>query len=388
MDFALTEEQEMWRRTIREFAEKEITPLIDEAEEEEKFPVEILPRMASLGYLGAAFPPEYGGSAPEDLSSRNINECIWFEEMSRVSAGIAFGIQAGAVGAPNYVLRDYGNEEQKQKYMVPCIKDGKKIAAFAMTEPEAGSDAAAMQTTATKKENAYILNGRKFFISGGNIADYIVVAAYTDKSKGTRGGMSLLILDKGAPGFEIGQKFMKIGHRSAENAELLFTDCHVPEENLIGEEGRGWYQLMTALNESRVGDSARALGLARAAYEVALTYAKERQQFGQPIGSFQGVAFKLARMHMLIEASRWLTYNAAWAMGKKADARLDVSSARLFASEMVREVTTQAMQTLGGYSFMMDSALQRYWRDSYLFYFGYGTEEIQKVVISRAIGLP
>ena len=385
MDFELTPEQEMWRRAIREFAEKEITPLIDESEEKEKFPVEILPKMASLGYLGAAFPPEYGGAAPEDLSVRNINECIWFEEMSRVSAGIAFGIQAAAVGAPNYVLRDYGSEEQKQEYLAPCIKEGKKIGAFAMTEAEAGSDPASMKTTATKKDNTYILNGSKFFISGGNIADYIIVAAYTDRSKGTRAGISLFILEKGTPGFEIGQRFMKMGHRSAENAELLFTDCPIPEENLVGEEGRGWYQLMGALNESRFADSARAVGLARAAYEAALAYAKERVQFGQPIINFQGVSFKLAEMHMRIEAARLLTYNAAYALGKKADARLEVSTARLCAAETVRQVTTEAMQTLGGYSYMLDSPLQRYWRDAYLFYFGYGTEEIQKVIIGGAI---
>jgi alkylation response protein AidB-like acyl-CoA dehydrogenase len=386
MDFDLTPEQEMWRRTIREFAQREITPLIDESEEKEKFPVEIIPKMASLGYLGAAYPPEYGGSAPDDLSIRNINECIWFEEMSRVSAGIAFGIQAAAVGAPNYILRDYGSEEQKQKYLVPCITKGERLGAFAMTESEAGSDPASMKTTATKKDSTYILNGSKFFISGGNIADFVTVAAYTDKSKGTRGGISLFIVEKGTPGFEIGQKFVKIGHRAAENVELLFADCPVPKENLVGEEGRGWYQLMGALNESRVGDSARAVGLARAAYEVALRYAKERVQFGQPIINFQGVSFKLAEMHMRIEAARLLTYNGAYALGKKADARLEVSTARLCAAETAREVTTKAMQTLGGYSYMMDSPLQRYWRDSYLFYFGYGTEEIQKVIISEAIG--
>lgn len=387
MDLELTTEQEMWRRAVREFAEKEIAPLVDEAEEKESFPVKILPRMASLGYLGAAFPPEYGGSAPKDLAVRNISECIWFEEMSRVSAGITFGIQAAAVGAPNYVLRDYASEEQKQKYLVPCIKRGEKIGAFALTEANAGSDAAGMETSAVRKDDIYILKGSKMFITGGNIADYIVVAAYTDKSKGTRGGISILILDKGTPGFEVAQKFKKIGHRAAENAELVFSDCLIPKENLVGEEGRGWYQLMGALNESRVADSARAMGLARAAYEAALDYAKQRVQFKQPIGKFEGVSFKLAEMHAQIQAARWLTYSAAWALGRKADARLEVSSARLFAAQTARQVTTQAMETFGGYSYMMDSPLQRYWRDAYLFYFGYGTEEIQKVIISSAIGL-
>ncbi len=387
MDFELTTEQKMLQRAIREFAEKEITPLIDEAEEKEEFPVQILPKMASLGYLGVAYPPECGGvDEAENRSVRGINECIWFEEMARVSPGIAFGVQCAAVGAPGYILRDYANDAQKQKYMVPCISRGEKIGAIAITEAEAGSDIANMKTTAIKKGKEYVLNGSKTFISGGNIADFIVVTAYTDRNKGIK-GMSLLILDKGTPGFEIGQKFVKIGHRATENAELLFNDCRIPEENLIGKEGMGWYQLMGALNEMRIGDSARAVGTARASYEAALAYAKERVQFGQPIGKFEGVSFKLARMHMRIQAARLLTYNAAWAFGQKEDARLEVSTARLFAAEMVREVTSEAMQTFGGYGFMADSPLQRYWRDAFLFYFGYGTEEVQKMVISKAIGL-
>lgn len=387
MDFELTTEQKMLQRAIREFAGKEIAPLVNEAEEKEKFPAQILPRMAALGYLGIAYPPEYGGGdATENKSIRGINECIWYEEMARVSPGIAFGVQCAAVGTPCYVLRDYGNEEQKQKYLVPCIGKGEKIGAIAITEAEAGSDISSMRTKATREKNAYILNGSKTFISGGNIADFIIVAAYTDKSAGTR-GMSLFILDKGTPGFEIGQKFEKVGHRATENAELLFTDCRIPVENLLGEEGSGWHQLMGTLNAVRIGDSARAVGTARGAYEAALAYAKERVQFGQPIGKFEGVSFKLAEMHMQIEAARLLTYNAAWALGEKKDARLEISTARLYAAQMVREVTTGAMQTLGGYSFIKDSPVQRYWRDAYLFYFGYGTEEVQKLIISRAIGL-
>jgi len=387
MDFELTTEQKMLKRAIREFAEKEIAPLVDEAEEKEKFPAQILPKMASLGYLGVAYPPECGGvDVAENKSIRGINECIWYEGMARVSPGIAFGIQCAAVGTPGYVLRDYGNEEQKQRYLVPCIGKGEKIGAIAITEAEAGSDISSMKTTAARENDTYVLNGSKIFISGGNIADFIIVAAYTDKSAGTR-GMSLLILDKGTSGFEIGQKFEKIGHRATENAELLFTDCRIPGENLIGEEGRGWYQLMGTLNSVRIGDSARAVGTAQGAYEAALAYAKERIQFGQPIGKFEGVSFKLADMHMRIEAARLLTYNAAWALGQENDARLEVSTARLYAAEMVREVTTGAMQTLGGYSFIKDSPVQRYWRDAYLFYFGYGTEEVQKLIISRAIGL-
>nr|HID58327.1 acyl-CoA dehydrogenase [Desulfobacterales bacterium] len=386
MDFSFSPEQEILRKTIRQFAEKEITPLIEEAEEKHRFPIEILPKMGKLGYLGVSFPAECGGSGNEDISIRKIDECIVLEEMSRVCAGIAFGIQAAVIGAPNYIIRDFGNDEQKRKYLAPAIK-GEKIGAFSLTEPNAGSDAASIRTTAVSDGDFYVLNGNKIFCTNGNIADYITVAVYTDKEKGVKGGISIIVVEKGAPGFSVGQKFKKIGHRSAENAELIFEDCRVPQANIIGEEGRGWPMLMAALNESRVSDSARAVGVAQAALEAALTYAKERTQFGKPIGKFQAVAFKLAHMHTQIEAARSLTYKAAWLLGQKKDIRLEISTARLFAAEMVSSVTTQALETFGGYGFIEDFPVQRYWRDARLFYFGYGTEEIQKLVISRALGM-
>jgi len=338
MDFSFTSEQKMLRNTIRQFAEKEITPLIEEAEAKHQFPKEILPKMGKVGLLGVSFPAEYGGSGDENVSIRKINECIVLEEMSRVCAGISFGVQTAAVGAPNYILRDFGSEDQKQKYLVPSIK-GEKIGAFSLTEPDAGSDAANIKTTAVKEGDFYVLNGTKIFCSGGNIADYITVAAYTDKEKGIKGGMSVIIVEKGTPGFTVGQKFMKLGHRSAENVELIFEDCRVPQENIVGEEGGGWPLLMSALNESRISDSARAVGVAQAAYEAALTYAKERNQFGKPIGQFQAVGFKLARMRMLLDAARTLTHRAAWHLGQKKDVRLEISTARLFAAEMVSSVT-------------------------------------------------
>ncbi|MEE9612159.1 MAG: acyl-CoA dehydrogenase family protein, partial [Desulfatiglandales bacterium] len=326
------------------------------------------------------------GAGIEDASTRKITECLVLEELSRVCAGIAFGIQAAVIGAPNYIIRDFGTEEHKQRYLVPAI-NGKKIGAFSLTEPNAGSDAASIQTSAVKDGDSYILNGNKIFCTNGNIADYITVAVVTDKDKGVKGGISVIIVEKETAGFSVGQKFKKIGHRSAENVELVFEDCRVPSENIVGGEGNGWPCLMGALNESRVSDSARAVGVAQAACEAALAYAKERMQFGKPIGKNQAVAFKLARMHMQIEAARTLTHKAAYALGSKKDARLEISTARLFASEMVTSVTTQAMETFGGYGFMEDYPVQRYWRDARLFYFGYGTEEIQKLVISRSLGL-
>ena len=386
MDFSLTSEQEMLRETIRKFAEKEIRPLIEEAEETSTFPLEILPKMGDSGLLGVSFPAEYGGAGIEDQSTRKITECLLLEELSRVCAGIAFGIQAAVVGAPNYIIRDFGTEEQKQKYLVPAIH-GKKIGAFSLTEPDSGSDAASIQTSAVKDGDSYILNGNKIFCTNGNIADYITVAVVTDKDKGVKGGISVIIVEKETGGFSVGQKFKKIGHRSAENVELVFEDCRVPNENIVHGEGGGWLCLMGALNESRISDSARAVGVAQAAYEAALAYANERVQFGKPIGRNQAVAFKLARMHMQIEAARTLTHTAAYALGAKKDARLEISTARLFASEMAYSVTTQALETFGGYGFIEDYPVQRYRRDARLFYFGYGTEEIQKLVISRSLGL-
>ena len=382
----LNQEQKIWQEAVRQFAQKEIAPLVERAEEEQRFPLEILPRMGRLGYLGVSFPADCGGAGEEDPSVRKINECIMLEELSRVSAGIGFGIQAAAVGAPNYILRDFGTEEQKRRFLAPAIK-GEKIGAFSLTEPDAGSDAAGIKTTAVRKKDGFLLNGTKMFCTNGNIADYITVAAYTDRSKGVSGGISVFLVEKGLDGFSVGQKFKKVGHRSAENVEIVFQDCLVPLPNLVGQEGGGWPILMKALNESRVSDSARAVGVARAAQEAALAYANQRRQFGRTIGSFQAVAFKLARMHTQIEAARLLAYQAAWTLGRKKDPRLEISTARLFASEMVCEVTTQALETFGGYGYIEDFPAQRYWRDARLFYFGYGTREIQQLVISRCLGL-
>lgn len=381
-----SEEQIIWRDAVRQFAEKEIAPLVDQAEEEQRFPVEILPRLAQVGYLGVSFPEELGGGADENPSVRKINECIFLEELSRVSAGIGFGVQAAVVGAPNYIIRDFGTDDQKQRFLVPAIR-GEKIGAFSLTEPDAGSDAASIKTTAVKDGDDYVLNGTKMFCTNGNIADYITVAAYTDRDKGVSGGISIFIVEKNMPGFSVGQKFKKLGHKSAENAEIIFEDCRVPPENLIGAEGGGWPMLMRALNESRVSDSSRAVGVARAALEAAITYANQRRQFGRTIGSFQAVAFKLAEMHAQIEAARSLAYQAAWNLGQKADARMDISTARLFAADMVCTVTTKALETFGGYGYIEEFPVQRYWRDARLFYFGYGTKEIQKLVVSRGLGL-
>ena len=385
MDFALTDEQEILRESIKRFAEREVTPLIEEAEQNHTFPVGILRQMGDLGYLGLPFPEELGGSADKDPFVTKINECIWHEEMSRVCAGISFGVSAAVGGAPGYILRDFGSEEQKQKHLVPAIR-GQKIGAFSLTEPNAGSDAASIQAKLKRDGDNYILNANKVFCSNGNIADFITLAAYTDKDKGLE-GISIVLIEKGMPGFEIGQKFMKLGFRSAENVELVLSDCRVPRSNLVGKEGQGWEILMSALNQCRLNFSADAVGVARAALEHSIKYSKERVQFGKPIGKFQAVAFKISEMYAKIEAARYLVYHAAWALSRKKDARVEVSAAKMFSSRMASEVTTQAMEIHGGYGFIHDFPVERYFRDARLFYFGYGTEEIQKLVIDRALGI-
>src|SRR3990172_2261465 len=291
MDFELTEGQKIFREAIKQFAEKEIAPLVNEAEEKEKFPVQLFPMMGDLGYLGIAYSPEYGGAG-----MGKMGECIAVEEFGRICMGIASGlmIQSGLATSSIYA---HGSEAQKQRYLVPAIK-GRKIAAFGLTEPNAGSDAAAMETRARKDGKDYVITGNKIFISNGPIADFVVTAAYTDKSKG-------------APGFSV-KKMHKFCLRSSETGDLTYDDVRVPEGNLVGEEGHGFRYLMQALAGGRISHAARSLGLTMAAYEASLDYAKNRKQFGQPIGKLQSIAFKLAKMALDIEAARWLVYHAAW----------------------------------------------------------------------------
>ncbi len=379
MDFELSEEQKMFKEAIHSFAEKEIAPLVEEAEKTATFPLQLFPMMGTLGYLCVRYPAEYGGAG-----IGKMGDCISVEEVAYFSVGICAGImvQGGIATSAIYVR---GSEDQKQKYLVPAIK-GQKIAAFGLTEPNAGSDAAAIETTATKKDGNYILNGTKIFITNGNICDFVLAAAYTDKSKGARGGVSLFIVDKDTPGFNR-SKLHKFCARSGETGELTFEDCAVPQENLIGEEGKGFPYLMESLMGGRISHAARSLGLARAAYDVSLKYGQERVQFGQPIAKFQTNAFKLARMAMDIEAARWLIYYAAWLYDQNKPYVKEAAMAKLFASEVATRVTTEAMQIHGGYGMMEESVVQRYFRDARMSPITEGTSEIQQLVISREIGI-
>lgn len=380
MDFELTEEHKMFRDAIRNFAEKEIAPLVDEAEEKESFPKQLFPQMGALGYLCVRYPAQYGGAGMDKIA-----ECIYVEELSRVCAGISAALMVHA-GIGTSAILDHGSEEQKQKYLVPAIK-GLKVSAFGLTEPDAGSDAASIKTTAVRQGDHYVVNGSKIFITNGPFADFVLLAAYTDRSKGPRGGVSVIIVEKGTPGFSVARKLKKAGCHTSETAELAFEDCHVPVTNLIGEEGKGFPYLMEALESGRISHAARSIGVAQAAYEASLDYSKTRVQFGQPIGKFQAIAFKVARMAMEIEAARWLTFRSAWLLDQGRDCRKEAAMCKLYASEVVKRVTNQAMEIHAGYGYMKESPVQRYFRDAWLFTTTEGTSEIQQLVISRQLGL-
>jgi len=379
MDFEFTEEQKIFKNAISDFAEKEIAPLVDEAEENGHTPVELFPKMAKLGYLCIRYPLEYGGAGAD-----RVTECIYVEELSRVCAGIAGAllVQSSLGTSPIY---NYGSEEQKQEYLLPAIR-GEKISSFGLTEPNAGSDVMAIETRAKKEGDSYIINGTKIFITNGPIADYVIVAAYTDKSKKSK-GISLFIVDKGTPGFTVSRKLDKLGGRATETAELAFEDCKVSGKKLIGKEGEGLGMIMNTLTGGRIVTGARYLGIGQAAYEAALRYAKERVQFGKPIGKFQAISFKLADMAMDLESARLMIYRAAWMDDNGKKCAKEASMAKVLGTEAAVRVTGEAVQIHGGYGYMMEYPVQRYFRDAKLGTLVEGTSEIQRTIISRELGL-
>ena len=378
IDFELTDEQQMFKDTIRDFGENEITPLVEDAENNEKFPIEIFPKLGEMGFLGIAFPEEYGGV---DLDK--VTECIFAEEMGRINAGIAMCVNAHTSLSMVPILK-FGNDAQKEKYLLPGI-EGKIIGALGLTEPDAGSDARSIRATAVKKGNKYIINGTKTWITNGTMCDYVIVAAYTDKSKkGT--GISLFIIDADAPGFTEKNKIHKLGHRSADTAELVFENCEIPEDNLLVGEG-GFMGAMATLLGARITHAAKSVGLAQAAFEFSLNYSKEREAFGRPISKFQAISFKLARMAVQIETARLMVYKAAWLYSNDKNALKEASMAKLYAAEVVQDVCTEAVQVLGGYGYGVEFPVERYYRDAKLASITEGTSEIQHVVIARELGI-
>ena len=379
MKFELTEEQRMVKEALRRFVEKEVAPLVEEAEAQGKFPLQLFRRMGQLGYLCVRYPLEIGGGG-----SDKITECILAEELNRICAGIAAGlmVQGGLATLPIY---QFGSQELKERILLPAIK-GEKIGAFALTEPDVGSDAASIKTRATRDGDYYILRGAKTFITNGPICDYAVVAATVDPSRKAE-GISLFVVEKGTPGFTVTRKLEKVGNRSAETGELLFDDCRIPAANMIGDmEGKGFEQIRDTLMSGRITYGGRSTGVAQAAYEASLKYAQDRVQFGRPIVQFQVTRFKLAAMAMKIDVMRSYTYRVARLYDEGHRVMKEASMVKLFCAETLQEILAQAMQIHGGYGYTMEYPIQRYWRDGRLFTITEGTSEIHHTVIARESG--
>ena len=377
MDFKLSEEHEMIRKMVRDFAEKEVAPTAAERDEEERFDMDIFKKMAELGLTGIPWPEEYGG-----IGSDYLAYVIAVEELSRVcaSTGVTLSAHTSLAGWPVF---KYGTEEQKQKYLRP-MAEGTKIGAYGLTEPGSGSDAGGMRTTAKLDGDDYVLNGSKIFITNGGIADTYIVFAVTDpesKHKGT----SAFIVEADFPGFSVGKKEKKLGIRSSPTTEIMFDNCRVPKENLLGEEGEGFIIAMKTLDGGRNGIAAQAVGIAQGALDASVDYAKERVQFGKPIAANQGVGFKLADMATATEASRLLTYQAAWLESNNLPYGKASAMAKLMAGDTAMKVTTEAVQVYGGYGYTKDYPVERYMRDAKITQIYEGTQEIQRLVISRML---
>jgi alkylation response protein AidB-like acyl-CoA dehydrogenase len=377
MDFALNEEQEMFRRTVREFAEKEVAPRAAETDETGQFPWPIVERMAALGLMGLPIPEEYGGAGADTLSY-----AIAVEEIARACGSTAITLAAHVSLACKPLLM-FGSEEQKRRYLVP-LAQGKWLGAFGLTEPGAGSDAGACKTTAHLDGDEWVINGQKCFITNGSIADVVIIAAVTDKSAGTR-GISNFIVPKGAPGFRPGRDEVKMGLRGSVTSELFFEDCRIPAENILGEPGQGFKQFLTTLDEGRISIGAMALGLAQAAFEASVRYSKERVQFGQPIAKFQAIQWMLADTATELDAARLLVYRAAWLKDQGREFVKEAAMAKLFASEVAERACYRAIQIHGGYGYMREYGVERLYRDQRLCAIGEGTSEIQRLVIARQV---
>jgi butyryl-CoA dehydrogenase len=377
MDYFLTEDQKMIKDLARQIAEEHVLPVRAELDETGKFPWEIMKILAQSDMFRVFIPEEYGG-----LGTGALELCLVVEELSRICLGVSTTYAANALGT--YPLLLFGTEEQKKKYL-PDIADGKRLVAFALTEPNAGSDAGGIQTTAVKDGDYYILNGRKQWITNGGEAEIYTVIALTDKAKGARGA-SAFIVEKGTPGFSFGKKENKMGIRASATRELIFEDCKVPKENLLGREGMGFIVAMKTLDQSRVGVGAQGLGVAQGAFEEAAKFAKQRIQFGQPVISFQAVQHMLADMAIQIEAARALVYSVARYIDSGAkDITKASAMAKTFATDVAMKVTVDAVQVMGGSGYMKDYPVEKMMRDAKILQIYEGTNQIQRNVIGQAI---
>lgn len=377
MNFMLTEEQEMIRRMVRDFAENEVAPSAAKRDEEERFDMSIFKQMAKLGLTGIPWPEKYGG-----IGSDYVSYVIAVEELSKACASIGVTLSAH-ISLASWPIYTYGTETQKETYLRP-LAEGTKLGAYALTETSSGSDAAAMKTTATLEGDHYVLNGAKIFTTNGGIADIYIVFAVTDPEKGAK-GVTAFIVDANTEGFSVGKTEKKLGIRSSPTTEIIFDQCRVPKENVLGKEGEGFIIAMKTLDGGRNGIAAQAVGIAQAALDASIEYAKTRRQFGKPIGELQGVAFKLADMATKVEASRLLTYQAAWRESEGLPYGKESAMSKLFAGDTAMEVTTEAVQVFGGYGYTKDYPVERYMRDAKITQIYEGTNEIQRLVISRML---
>jgi alkylation response protein AidB-like acyl-CoA dehydrogenase len=377
MNFELNEDQQQIKMSVREFAESEIRPHVMEWDETQHFPVELRPKLAELGLLGVIFPEEYGGAGMGYVEYATI-----IEELGRVDGSISLSVAAHNSLCSNHIYQ-FGTEEQKQKYLVP-LAQGESFGAWGLTEAQAGSDASGTRTNAIKSNGGWKVNGSKNFITHAISCETLVAVAVTDKTKGNK-GITAFIFDKTMDGFRSDKKENKLGMRASETASVVFEDCYVPEENLLGSEGEGFTQAMQILDGGRISIAALSVGIAQGAYEAAVRYAKERQQFGKPIAEFQAIQFKLADMATQIEAARLLTLQAAYLKDAGKKVTKQSAMAKLYASEVAVRVSEESVQIHGGYGYTKDYPAEKYWRDSKLCTIGEGTSEIQRMVIARQL---
>jgi alkylation response protein AidB-like acyl-CoA dehydrogenase len=377
VNFDLTEEQQLVRRTVRDFAEQKVQPVAEELDREHRFPYDLVAELAELGLMGMPIPEEHGGGG-----SDTVSYAIAIEELTRIDSSVAITVAAHtSLGTMPIYL--FGNDEQKERWL-PDLASGKKLAAFGLTEPGAGSDASAARTRAELDGGEWVINGSKIFITnaGTDISACVTITALTGEDE-----ISNLIVPNGTPGYEISAPMEKLGWRASDTRELSFEDVRVPEANLLGERGQGFRQFLEILDGGRISVAAMGVGLAQGAYDLAFRYAQERQQFGKPIASFQAIQFQLADMAVEIEAGRNLVYKAAWLKDEGREFAKEAAMAKLYTGELSHRVVNQALQIHGGYGFMEESAIARLYRDQKILEIGEGTNEVQRMVIARHLGL-
>jgi alkylation response protein AidB-like acyl-CoA dehydrogenase len=379
LGFGLNEEQEAFRSAVRDWAARALAPRVEELEAAETFPLDLFRELGRLGYLGVGIAEADGGSGGD-----MVMRCLLIEEIGRVNCGFAAAL-LGHVGLATLPLIKFGTETQKREYLRPALA-GEKLGCFGLSEPNAGSDAASLRTTAVRDGDAYVVNGSKIFITNGTIADYCMLAAYTDRSR--RGaGISMFVVDTKTPGYVVSKKLRKLGHHTSETAVLAFENMRIPASALLGGVEGGFGQVTSTLEGGRITHAARSVGVSQAALDAALQYAKEREQFGQPIAKFQAIKFKLAHMAMEVETARTMVWRAAWLFDRAGPCMKEAAMAKLFASEVAQRVTWEALQIFGGYGYITEFPVERFFRDARLMTITEGTSEIQLIIIARELGL-